>query len=101
LISVPASKNERYQLGPRQQLWLAAGKKPESAGVFRPEPGRPVIVVVEGDFVRYEAIAVSVSVHPPEPQVRRPRLFLWALSRGHVMVNSRSLVVRERTDCPI
>lgn len=46
------------------QLWLVAGKKPDSAGVFRPDPGRPVIVIVEGDFSRYQAIAISVERAP-------------------------------------
>lgn len=46
------------------QLWLVAGEKPESVGVFRPEPGRPVIVAVEGDFVRSQAIAVSIERAP-------------------------------------
>lgn len=46
------------------QLWLVAGRTPESAGVFRPEPGRPVIITVEGDFSRYQAIAISVERAP-------------------------------------
>jgi anti-sigma-K factor RskA len=46
------------------QLWLVAGKKPESAGVFRPEPSRPVIVTVGADFNRYQAIAISIERAP-------------------------------------
>jgi anti-sigma-K factor RskA len=46
------------------QLWLVAGTKPESAGVFRPAPGAPVVVPVAGDFPRYQAVAVSVERGP-------------------------------------
>jgi len=46
------------------QLWLVAGTQPESAGVFRPQAGRPVIVRVSADFARYQAVAISVEVGP-------------------------------------
>lgn len=46
------------------QLWLVAGQKPENAGVLHPEPGRPVIVTVDADFSRYQAIAISVERAP-------------------------------------
>lgn len=46
------------------QLWLVAGQQPESAGVFRPVPGRPIIVPVAADFGRYQAVAISVERGP-------------------------------------
>ncbi|MGQ0549495.1 MAG: anti-sigma factor domain-containing protein, partial [Armatimonadota bacterium] len=46
------------------QLWLIAGQEPESAGVFRPVPGRPIIVPVRADFSRYQAVAISVERGP-------------------------------------
>lgn len=46
------------------QLWLVAGTQPESAGVFRPEQDRPVIVPVSADFRRYQAVAISVERAP-------------------------------------
>ncbi len=52
------------------QLWLIAGPQPESAGVFRPAPGRPVIIPLSADFPRYKAVAISVEPAPrgsPQP----------------------------------
>ncbi len=52
------------------QLWLVAGETPESAGVFRPVPGRPIIVPVQADFARYQAVAISLERGPsgaPKP----------------------------------
>lgn len=52
------------------QLWLIAGSTPESAGVFRPEAGRPVVVPVRADFSKYQAVAVSIEQAPfgaPQP----------------------------------
>jgi anti-sigma-K factor RskA len=52
------------------QLWLIAGTKPESAGVFRPSPGQPVVLPVTADFRRYQAVAISVERAPagaPQP----------------------------------
>jgi anti-sigma-K factor RskA len=46
------------------QLWLISGTTPESAGVFRPEAGRPVVVPVRADFTRYQAVAVSIERAP-------------------------------------
>jgi len=46
------------------QLWLIAGTRPESAGVFRPTPGQPVVLPVAADFTRYQAVAVSVERAP-------------------------------------
>jgi anti-sigma-K factor RskA len=46
------------------QLWLVAGQEPESAGVFRPVPGRPVIVPVAADFSRFQVVAISVERGP-------------------------------------
>jgi anti-sigma-K factor RskA len=46
------------------QLWLVAGTTPQSAGVFRPAPGAPVVVPVGADFGRYQAVAVSVERGP-------------------------------------
>ena len=52
------------------QLWLIAGTQPESAGVFRPVPGQPVVLPVTADFTRYKAVAISVERAPagaPQP----------------------------------
>ncbi len=52
------------------QLWLVAGQTPESAGVFRPVAGRPIIMPVQADFARYQAVAISVERGPsgaPKP----------------------------------
>jgi anti-sigma-K factor RskA len=52
------------------QLWLIAGAQPESAGVFRPSPGQPVVLRVTGDFSRYQVVAISVERAPsgaPQP----------------------------------
>lgn len=52
------------------QLWLIAGTQPESAGVFRPAPGRPVVLQVAADFTRYQAVAISIERAPsgaPQP----------------------------------
>lgn len=46
------------------QLWLIAGQEPESAGVFRPVAGRPIIVPVRADFSRYQAVAISIERGP-------------------------------------
>lgn len=46
------------------ELWLVAGKEPQSAGVFRPIPGQPIIVPVTADFGRYQAVAISVERGP-------------------------------------
>jgi anti-sigma-K factor RskA len=46
------------------QLWLVAGQEPESAGVFRPIPGQPVVIPVNADFRRYQAVAISVEQGP-------------------------------------
>ena len=46
------------------QLWLVTGQTPESAGVFRPVAGRSIIVPVQADFMRYQAIAISVERGP-------------------------------------
>ena len=46
------------------QLWLIAGAQPESAGVFRPLPGQPIVLPVTADFSRYQAVAISVERAP-------------------------------------
>lgn len=46
------------------QLWLVAGTEPRSAGVFRPIPGRPIILPVAADFTRFQAVAISVERAP-------------------------------------
>jgi anti-sigma factor RsiW len=46
------------------QLWLIAGQEPESAGVFRPIAGQPLVVPVNADFRRYQAVAISVEQGP-------------------------------------
>lgn len=46
------------------QLWLIGPAQPESAGVFRPRPDRPVILAVSADFGRYQAVAISVERAP-------------------------------------
>ncbi len=46
------------------QLWLIAGAVPESAGVFRPQAGRPIILPVRADFTRYQAVAISIERAP-------------------------------------
>ncbi len=51
------------------QLWLVAGATPRSAGVFRPSSGAPVIVAVEAEFPRYQAVAISVE-HGPNGAAR-------------------------------
>lgn len=50
------------------QLWLIAGQEPESAGVFRPVAGRPIIIPVKADFSRYQAVAISVERGPQGSQ---------------------------------
>ena len=52
------------------QLWLIAGTQPESAGTFRPAPGRPVVLPLVADFSRYQAVAISIERAPsgaPQP----------------------------------
>ena len=52
------------------QLWLIAGTQPESAGVFRPAPGQPIVLPLAADFSRYQAVAISVEHAPsgaPQP----------------------------------
>jgi hypothetical protein len=51
------------------QLWLVAGATPQSAGVFRPSSGTPVVVAVGAEFPRYQAVAVSVE-HGPHGAAR-------------------------------
>ncbi len=52
------------------QLWLIAGTQPDSAGIFRPVPGQPVVLPVVADFARYQAVAISIERGPsgaPQP----------------------------------
>lgn len=52
------------------QLWLVTGTQPESAGVFLPVPGRPLVLPVAADFARYQAVAISIERAPsgaPQP----------------------------------
>jgi anti-sigma-K factor RskA len=46
------------------QLWLIAGQQPESVTVFRPSPGRPIILPVAADFARYQVVAITVERGP-------------------------------------
>jgi anti-sigma-K factor RskA len=46
------------------QLWLIAGGTPESVTVFRPAPGRPIILPVAADFARYQVVAITVEPGP-------------------------------------
>jgi anti-sigma-K factor RskA len=46
------------------QLWLIAGQTPESVTVFRPSPGRPIILPVAADFARYQVVAITVERGP-------------------------------------
>lgn len=46
------------------QVWLFAGQEPKSAGVFRPIAGQPLVVPVNADFRRYQAVAISVEQGP-------------------------------------
>lgn len=46
------------------QLWLVAGQEPQSAGVFRPIPGQPIVIPVNADFRRYQTVAISVESGP-------------------------------------
>ena len=52
------------------QVWLIAGQQAESAGIFRPAPGRPLIIPLSADFLRYRLVAISVEPGPrgsPQP----------------------------------
>jgi hypothetical protein len=46
------------------QVWLVDGQESENAGVFRPIPGQPIVIPVNADFRRYQAIAISVEHGP-------------------------------------
>lgn len=46
------------------QIWLIGTGPPVSAGVFRPSPGRAVIVPVVTELTRYRAVAISVERAP-------------------------------------
>ncbi len=46
------------------QLWLIADGQADSAGVFRPVPGRPLILPLIADFARYQMVAVTVERGP-------------------------------------
>lgn len=46
------------------QLWLITGQEPQSVRVFRPVPGQAVIIPVNADFRRYQAVAISVEQGP-------------------------------------
>ncbi|HYM69119.1 MAG TPA: anti-sigma factor [bacterium] len=59
-------------LGPGRvyQVWLIAGPRPESAGVFQAGQTATTFVGIGGDFARYRAIAISVEPGPggsPQP----------------------------------
>ena len=53
-------------LGPERvyQVWLIAGPRPESAGVFRAGETATTFVGIGGDFARYRAIAISIEPAP-------------------------------------
>ncbi len=46
------------------QLWLIRGGQADSGGVFRPQPGRTVVLPVRADIGRYEVVAVTVERGP-------------------------------------
>lgn len=46
------------------QLWLIRGTQADNGGVFRPEPGRTVVLPVRADIGRYEVVAVTVERGP-------------------------------------
>jgi anti-sigma-K factor RskA len=46
------------------QLWLIADGRADSAGVFRPAPGRPLVLPLIADFARYQIVAVTVERGP-------------------------------------
>ena len=46
------------------QVWLVAGQEPQSAGVFRPIPGQPVVIPVSADFRKVQAVAISIEQGP-------------------------------------
>ncbi len=46
------------------QLWLIQGSQADNGGVFRPEPGRTVVLPVRTDLARYEVVAVTVERGP-------------------------------------
>ncbi len=46
------------------QVWLVAGAAPTSAGVFRPAPDQPMMMMVGPDVTRYRAVAISVERGP-------------------------------------
>lgn len=62
------------------QLWLITRQTPESAGVFKPVVGRSIIVPVQADFLRYQAIAISVERGPKgAPAPSAPPILLATL----------------------
>jgi anti-sigma-K factor RskA len=46
------------------QLWLIAGQEPQSVRVFRPVAGQVIVIPVNADFRRYQAVAISVEQGP-------------------------------------
>lgn len=46
------------------QLWLITDGQADSAGVFRPVPGRPLVLPLDADFARYQIVAVTVERGP-------------------------------------
>lgn len=46
------------------QLWLITDGQADSAGVFRPVPGRPLVLPLIADFARYQIVAVTVERGP-------------------------------------
>ena len=46
------------------QLWLVAGQEPQNMGVFRPAAGQAMVIPVNADFRRYQAVAISVEEGP-------------------------------------
>jgi anti-sigma-K factor RskA len=46
------------------QLWLVAGQEPQNMGVFRPAAGQAIVIPVNADFRRYQAVAISVEPGP-------------------------------------
>jgi anti-sigma-K factor RskA len=46
------------------QVWLITGQEPQSMGVFRPAAGQAIVIPVNADFRRYQAVAISVEQGP-------------------------------------
>jgi anti-sigma-K factor RskA len=63
------------------QVWLIAGGRPRSLGIFRPRNEQPMVVLVSGPFSRARAVAISVEPGPRgSPGPTTPPVFEAQLS---------------------